>query len=420
MFFLYDANLKLLKTIPSDVYQGSDGADDIYFLVPINPNAAIDVAFLLPTGKTNISRAATKQGEAVGLKTPDGITYAMWSITLTAQETAYAGNVTLQITVSTGAMSMTSQKGVFPVLTGVPPVLPEAPTSDVYADISAAIAALQSAVYNTKAIGIEAFGTSDTANDPFAYVQAYKADAEIVVVPDYIIKNDEYYIVTSILSTVPQSVTEYEFGANVTLIGSGAFYQAKIDRLEFPKTLTSIRDAAFKEATTTEFIFNGAVPTIGDDAFTGVKAIAYVPSVYYDDYVTAFEKYPDIAVQKKSETLGEAIEAADKAKAIALNAQQTAEAAQQTADEVKAAVDGKLDKKTYKSDFGEAYVKETDGSEKMVSITELAVKQTLVKRNSAGAVACTEATSDNLAVNLGQLNKKVMRVTNADIDLLFI
>lgn len=422
MFFLYDANLKLLKTIPSDVYQGSDGADDIYFLVPINPNAAINVAFLLPTGKTLTSRAATKQGEAVGLETPDGISYAMWSITLTAQETAYAGNVTLQITVISGAMRMTSQKGVFPVLTGVPPVLPEAPTSDVYADIRAAIAALQSAVYNTKAIGIEAFGTNDGngEDDPFAYVQAYKTDAEIVVVPDYIIKNDEYYIVTSISATVPQSVTEYEFGANITKIGAGAFFKANIARLEFPKTLTSIGDSAFKDATTTEFIFNGAAPTIEYNAFAGVKATAYVPAVYYDDYVTAFNGYPNIVVKNKSETLKDAIEAADEAKAIALKAQLTAEAAQQTADEVKAAVNGKLDKQTYTSDYGEVYFKTTDGSQTMVPATEQAVGQAIVRRNSDGAVACTEAKSDNSAVNLGQFNEKVSRVTNADIDLLFI
>lgn len=396
MFFLYDANLKLLKTIPSDVYQGSDGADDIYFLIPINPNAAIDVAFLLPTGKTNISRAATKQGEAVGLKTPDGIAYSMWSITLTAQETAYAGNVTLQLTVSAGVMSMTSQKGVFPVLTGVPPVLPEAPTSDVYTDIRAAIAALQEAVYNTKAIGIAEFGTSDTANDPFAYVQAYKTDAEIVVVPDYIIKNDEYYIVTSILSTVPQSVTEYEFGANVTLIGSGAFYQAKIDRLEFPKTLTSIRDAAFKEATTTEFIFNGAVPTIGSFAFSGVNATVYVPTVYYDDYVAAFETYPGIVVQKKSETLADVIRTADEAKAIA-------EEAKETADEAQAALDGKLDKKTNITTYGEAYVKEADGSQKMFSISAQPVAKTIARRTDNGAVRVTFATADDEAVNRGQV-----------------
>ena len=427
MFFLYDANLKLLKTIPSDVYQGSDGADDIYFLVPINPNAAINVAFLLPTGKTLTSRAATKQGEAVGLETPDGIAYSMWSITLTAQETAYAGNVTLQLTVSAGVMSMTSQKGVFPVLTGVPPVLPEAPTSDVYTDIRAAIAALQEAVYNTKAIGIAEFGTSDTANDPFAYVQAYKTDAEIVVVPDYIIKNDEYYIVTSILSTVPQSVTEYEFGANVTLIGSGAFYQAKIDRLEFPKTLTSIRDAAFKEATTTEFIFNGAVPTIGDDAFLGVNATAYVPAVYYDDYVTAFKTYPGIVVQKKSETLADVIRTADEAKAIALTAQSTA-------DEVKTELNGKVDKSAIVQEKGTAtdkvmsqktvtdelntkldvnrdskqcvYAVNPVREQEMVKYSEYSHPFSIAYRNENGELGVANATSNENAVNLGQLTTK--------------
>lgn len=453
MFFLYDANLKLLKTIPSDVYQGSDGADDIYFLVPINPNAAINVAFLLPTGKTLTSRPATRQGEAVGLETPDGISYAMWSITLTAQETAYAGNVTLQITVISGAMRMTSQKGVFPVLTGVPPVLPEAPQADAYNDIRAAIAALQTAVYNTKAIGISTYSYNESKKN--ATIKSYVTSATRVVVPDYVIKGDEYYIVTGIDPNVkpPTSVTEYEFGSNITSIGAGAFVETNITRLEFPKNLTSIGDSAFTDATTTEFIFNGAVPTIGGFAFSGVNATAYVPAVYYDDYVTAFEPYSGIIVKKKSETLGDAIEAADEAKAIALKAQSTAEVAQQTADEVKTELDGKVDRTSIVQVTGSAEDKvmsqkaTTDALDNKVDKAErpnqgyavyviasssygadpktIPVKwepevNTLPGRTDKGTLRAQAAIIDDDLVTLGQFNEKVARVTNADIDLLFI
>lgn len=429
MFFLYDANLKLLKTIPSDVYQGSDGADDIYFLVPINPNAAINVAFLLPTGKTLTSRAATKQGEAVGLETPDGISYAMWSITLTAQETAYAGNVTLQITVISGAMRMTSQKGVFPVLTGVPPVLPEAPQADAYNDIRAAIAALQTAVYNTKAIGISTYSYNESKKN--ATIKSYVTSATRVVVPDYVIKDDEYYIVTGIDTNVkpPTSVTEYEFGSNITSIGAGAFMGTNIKSLEFPKTLTSIGASAFTDATTTEFLFNGAVPTIGSFAFSGVIAIAYVPAVYYDDYVTAFEPYSGIIVKKKSETLGDAIEAADEAKAIALKAQSTA-------DEVKTELNGKVDKSAIVQEKGTATDKvmsqkaatdelrkklDRDDNSKqcvyainqvreqeMVKYTDSALAFSIAYRDGNGETAVADATSNTNAVNLGQLTTKLL------------
>lgn len=450
MFFLYDANLKLLKTIPSDVYQGSDGADDIYFLVPINPNAAINVAFLLPTGKTLTSRAATKQGEAVGLETPDGISYAMWSITLTAQETAYAGNVTLQITVISGAMRMTSQKGVFPVLTGVPPVLPEAPQADAYNDIRAAIAALQTAVYNTKAIGVSTYSYNESKKN--ASIKSYVTSATRVVVPDYVIKGDEYYIVTGIDPNVkpPTSVTEYEFGSNITSIGAGAFMETKIKSLEFPKNLTSIGASAFTDATTREFVFNGAVPTIGSFAFSGVNATVYVPTVYYDDYVAAFETYPGIVVQKKSETLANAIEAADEAKAIALKAQSTAEAAQQTADEVKTELDGKVDKTSIVQTKGDAEdkvmsqktvtdalggkvdkiemgsywrvyaVDATTGANTFREVSFGANADMIPIRDKNGRLRTNEAADEKDVVNLGQLNEKVSRVTNADIDLLFI
>lgn len=433
MFFLYDANLKLLKTIPSDVYQGSDGADDIYFLVPINPNAAINVAFLLPTGKTLTSRAATKQGEAVGLETPDGISYAMWSITLTAQETAYAGNVTLQITVISGAMRMTSQKGVFPVLTGVPPVLPEAPQADAYNEIRAAIAALQTAVYNTKEIGISTYSYNEDKKK--ASIKSYVTSATRVVVPDYVIKGDEYYIVTSIDTNVkpPTSVTEYEFGSNITSIGAGAFIETKIKSLEFPKNLTSIGASAFTDATTREFIFNGAVPTIGSFAFSGVNATVYVPTVYYDDYVAAFETYPGIVVQKKSETLADAIEAADEAKAIALKAQSTAEAAQQTADEVKTELDGKVDKASIVQTKGDAEdkvmsqkavtddldgkvdkiekglywriyaVDATTGKNTFREFSFDALADKLPVRDDNGRLRANEAVGDKDVVNLGQL-----------------
>lgn len=430
MFFLYDANLKLLKTIPSDVYQGSDGADDIYFLVPINPNAAINVAFLLPTGKTLTSRPATKQGEAVGLETPDGISYAMWSITLTAQETAYAGNVTLQITVISGAMRMTSQKGVFPVLTGVPPVLPEAPQADAYNDIRAAIAALQTAVYNTKEIGISTYSYNESKKN--ATIKSYVTSATRVVVPDYVIRDDEYYIVTGIDPNVqpPTSVTEYEFGSNITSIGEGAFVETNITRLEFPKNLTSIGNSAFTDATTTEFIFNGAVPTIESFAFSGVNATAYVPAVYYDDYVTAFETYPGIVVQKKSETLADVIEIADEAKAIALNAQSTA-------DEVKTELNGKLDKSAIVQETGTAEDKvmsqkaATDnfvkilpkaddvwrvyciGSKKIprssLDVTDGGTWGSSIPcRNGNGTFNVNDATSDKEPVTLGQLTTKLL------------
>lgn len=429
MFFLYDANLKLLKTIPSDVYQGSDGADDIYFLVPINPNAAINVAFLLPTGKTLTSRPATKQGEAVGLETPDGISYAMWSITLTAQETAYAGNVTLQITVISGAMRMTSQKGVFPVLTGVPSVLPEAPQADAYNDIRAAIAALQTAVYNTKEIGISTYSYNESKKN--ATIKSYVTSATRVVVPDYVIKDDEYYIVTGIDPNVkpPTSVTEYEFNSNITSIGAAAFVETNITRLEFPKNLTSIGDSAFTDATTTEFIFNGAVPTIGGFAFSGVNATVYVPAVYYDDYVAAFETYPGIVVQKKSETLADVIETADEAKAIALKAQSTA-------DEVKTELNGKVDKSAIVQEKGTAtdkvmsqktvtdelntkldvnrdskqcvYAVNPVREQEMVKYSEYSHPFSIAYRNENGELGVANATSNENAVNLGQLVAKLL------------
>lgn len=400
MFFLYDANLKLLKTIPSDVYQGSDGADDIYFLVPINPNAAINVAFLLPTGKTLTSRPATKQGEAVGLETPDGISYAMWSITLTAQETAYAGNITLQITVISGAMRMTSQKGVFPVLTGVPPVLPEAPQADSYNDIRAAIAALQTAVYNTKAIGISTYSYNESKKN--ATIKSYVTSATRVVVPDYVIKDDEYYIVTGIDPNVkpPTSVTEYEFGSNITSIGAGAFVETNITRLEFPKNLTFIGASAFTDAKTTEIIFNGAAPTIGSFAFSGVNATAYVPAVYYDDYVTAFKPYSGIIVKKKSETLADVIETADEAKAIALKAQSTA-------DEVKTELDGKVDKTSIVQETGSAENKVM--SQKAVT-DNLSVKVNKIKKGIYWRVYAVdgEAGVDSfLEVSFGALSDKI-------------
>ena len=391
MFFLYDANLKLLKTIPSDVYQGSDGADDIYFLVPINPNAAINVAFLLPTGKTLTSRTATKQGEALGLKTPDGAVYSMWSITLTAQETAYAGNVTLQITVVTGTMNMTSQKAVFPVLHGVAPILPDAPLTDVYTDIQATISALQTAVYNTKSVGIKSF----VAQEKDAYVAEYEDNATRVVVPDYYLKDDTYYPVTMVypLSGGTANITEYEFGNNITTIGTSAFYETKVETLEFPNTLANIGDNAFENAGTTTFVFNGAVPKIEADAFKGVTATAYVSAVYYADYVTAFESYPGIAVVKKSETLADVILTADEAKA--------------TADKVKTQVNGKLNIDSSETDYPQVYGKDYTGAQTMFDIAEGSAGKTLVRRDKNGKINVADAVDEANAVNKKQLDASV-------------
>ena len=172
--------------------------------------------------------------------------------------------------------------------------------------------------------------------------------------------------------------------------------------------------------------------------------------MYYDDYVTAFEPYSGIVVKNKSETLADAIEAADEAKAIALKAQSTAEAAQQTADEVKTELDGKVDKTSIVQTKGDATgkvmsqkavtdalggkvdkiekglywrvyaVDGTTGANSFMEVSFDAIADKIPIRDKNGRLRANEAADNKDVVNLGQLNEKVSRVTNADIDLLFI
>lgn len=58
--------------------------------------------------------------------------------------------------------------------------------------------------------------------------------------------------------------------------------------------------------------------------------------------------------------------------------------------------------------------------QEMVKYSEYSHPFSIAYRNENGELGVANATSNENAINLGQLNEKVSRVTNADIDLLFI
>ena len=192
MIFFATGDGTIIKTLPSPVYQGSQNASEIYLVAPFSPNMQVTVRYKLPNGVwttptlmengTRYGNAMTQQG---ALASPDGAIvdketgkkYAVWSKPIPAEGTEYYGTVTAQFffyAAQGGQITSTSAVN-FTVGKGVPAVLPDAPTEDVYEEILSNIAALQEQLDNG----------AYAARSIYAWNSAYTYGAnEIVFYPD--------------------------------------------------------------------------------------------------------------------------------------------------------------------------------------------------------------------------------------------
>lgn len=299
MIFYYDNNNAIIKTIPEQVFQGAESANVIYFVSPKAATSAVTVAFRLPNGFVTQKYLMTNQGQLNGIETPDGVMFNTWEFTLPANITAYAGTATAQFFISTPNGVVATQIATFNVLTGVPPLLPETPTADVYSQILSALSTIETAVYDTNGT----YGLTYTVSYGSAEVTGYNGDVPNIVIPKYYVFNGQYYPVTSI--------SEYALDDNnykslilpdtMNLIGPSAFANNEyLSVIRIPKNVTSISYEAFENDTALKtIVFEGYVERIQNDSFSGVTgATAYVPQEYYDYYVTALSPFKGITVSR--------------------------------------------------------------------------------------------------------------------------
>lgn len=178
MIFFMANDGTVIKSFPSPVNQGSVNANNFYVVAPFAANASVTVAFKLPNGVWTKRFVMTPVNEISGIvDKKSGKTYSGWSYTMPNEITRYYGNVTAQFffyAAQTGVVVASSAVN-FQVARGVPEILPEEPSADVYAAILSNIAALQEQLNNG------AFA----ARAIYAWNSAYSYNAnEITYYPD--------------------------------------------------------------------------------------------------------------------------------------------------------------------------------------------------------------------------------------------
>lgn len=165
MIFFYDANGNALKTVPEQVYQGSNKASRIWFVAPTGEYNTVAIAFGLPNGNTIPQVVMTPATYGVGL--PDvldenGEKYFAWFYDIPAPVTAYEGRVTIQFFIISNDEIVSSASNYFNVLRGVAP-LQEPAQTDSYRDLLNLFSQILPTVNNATTVSNTALANSETA-----------------------------------------------------------------------------------------------------------------------------------------------------------------------------------------------------------------------------------------------------------------
>ncbi len=170
MIFFIGNDGTVINSVPSPVYQGSAGVNDIYVVAPFASNLQATVAFKLPNGvytERYPMKLVNEITELVNKKT--GQMCSGWQFSMPNNITEYFGTVTAQFFFYSAQQGkqIACSATTFTVGRGVPPILPDRPTDDVYELILANIAALQQDIKNvtSKAVVIWGFNKSTEISD---------------------------------------------------------------------------------------------------------------------------------------------------------------------------------------------------------------------------------------------------------------
>lgn len=150
MIFFIGNDGTVIKSFPSPVYQGSVNANNIYVIAPFAENLTVTVAFRLPNGIITERFVMTPVNEIAGVTDEKtGKVYSGWQFSLPNTLTKYFGTVKAQFFFyAANGVLVASSSTDFQVGRGVPDILPEEPSADVYAAILSNISALQQQLNN--------------------------------------------------------------------------------------------------------------------------------------------------------------------------------------------------------------------------------------------------------------------------------
>ena len=151
MIFFVANDGTIINSVPSPVYQGSVGANNIYLVAPFAQNLSVSIAFKLPNGVYTTRYPMTQVQELTGIINKEtGQTYNGWQFSKPNEIMQYFGTVTVQFffySANGGAITATSATS-FVVGKGVPSILPPTPSEDVYDAIMSQLSALSQQLNN--------------------------------------------------------------------------------------------------------------------------------------------------------------------------------------------------------------------------------------------------------------------------------
>lgn len=146
MLFFVDNKGTIIAGKPSPVYQGSADTNNIVLVAPFAANLEFGVAFTLPNGVTTEMYMMSRGGAVNSVEyAPTGKGMAIWTFSMPSEIAAYYGTVYAQFYAYgvNGQITPTSRTS-FVVAKGVPQILPETPSQDIYNRILTVLSQLNS------------------------------------------------------------------------------------------------------------------------------------------------------------------------------------------------------------------------------------------------------------------------------------
>ena len=360
MIFFFNSDGTLFRSVPENVYQGSNNVNKLYVVAPFASSSAVTVAFRLPNGKVTtpaLCKLEGATGELQGyIDEYSQLGLYVWSLSIPNWVTNYAGNVTAQFrVVGSDNTLLATSSAQFPVIQGVAPTTPAtADLSSILSQFSALLAAWQefqeeinatvAGYYERNAIiavmTVESpnltvqlgtgtltldriewgDGTTDTEFSHtytaagtyivkiYATAWTYNDDADKGVF-DECVALDAVYLPDN-LPAIPDYafygctyLKKIEF-ANNTSIGQGAFQNIsapdtpELTSIDLPNTIESIGASAFSLSGVSKVFYKGTKTEF--DAISGLSGAGFDTSVkfYYLDDGIETQNAADIATIK--------------------------------------------------------------------------------------------------------------------------
>lgn len=338
MIFFFDSDGNLFRSVPENVYQGSNAHNKLYVIAPFSQNSVVTVAFRLPNGKQTVpslcalTPATGKLADYIDANSQNSL-YA-WALDVPAWATDYAGNVTAQFYIMDGQTQVATASVQFAVLQGVAPSVPADDDLQSVLDAFTAllgdwetykeqISSLVDGLYDKKAI-VAIFtcasnarsvtlnedtltldridwgdGTTNTAlSHTYALAGTYVCKIYATAWTD----NGEYgafanvaqlteVFLSNALPAIPdvtfincQNLQKVHFADNTT-IGEQAFQECyNLAEVDLPKTITTIGYRAFYNSGVETLVLWNTVTSVGADAF----AQNAIDKIYFKGFKSEF------------------------------------------------------------------------------------------------------------------------------------